>query len=159
MKKIIDNMLSSLGIASQDEKDAIFDALQGRSQRVRIELLVNLAKPRHCCPFCKSENIIKWGRKNGVQRYKCRNPGCARTFNSLTGTPFAQLHKKDKWLEMSEALCDKLSVRKAAKFCDISAPTALLWGQRFRVGLAAHEERPRPVPEEAKHKLLTEAGI
>ena len=33
------------------------------------------------CPFCGSDKIIKHGKsRNGVQRYKCKNNACKRTF-------------------------------------------------------------------------------
>ena len=33
------------------------------------------------------------------KRYMCRD--CKRTFNALTGTPLAQLHRRDAWLDYS----------------------------------------------------------
>jgi len=33
------------------------------------------------CPFCGSENVIKFGYSNGKQRYSCKNSDCShKTF-------------------------------------------------------------------------------
>lgn len=34
------------------------------------------------CPHCNSTHIVKNGKLNGKQRYKCR--GCNKTFNDFT---------------------------------------------------------------------------
>ena len=50
-----------------------------------------------------------------MQRYKCRE--CKKTFNSLTGTPLANLQKKGHWLDYSYCLTQGYTIRKAAKIC------------------------------------------
>ena len=36
------------------------------------------------CPYCKSNHFIKYGKFNGIQRYKCKNHKCLRTFSNRT---------------------------------------------------------------------------
>src|SRR5919205_630748 len=41
------------------------------------------------CPRCQSHNVGPWGAYHyqpGLQRYRCKEQGCKRTFNDLTGT-------------------------------------------------------------------------
>ena len=41
------------------------------------------------CPRCQSLNVGSWGTYHaqpGLQRYRCKEKGCQRTFNDLTGT-------------------------------------------------------------------------
>ena len=41
------------------------------------------------CPRCHSHNIGSWGTYHyqpGMQRYRCKENTCKRTFNDLTGT-------------------------------------------------------------------------
>jgi transposase-like protein len=41
------------------------------------------------CPRCQSHNVGPWGRYHyqpGLQRYRCKEQACKRTFNDLTGT-------------------------------------------------------------------------
>src|SRR2546429_7183555 len=50
------------------------------------------------CPRCQSHNVGPWGTYHaqpGLKRYRCKEKGCKRTFNDLTGTLLAQLpHSK-----------------------------------------------------------------
>jgi hypothetical protein len=73
--------------------------------------------------------VVKWGRKDELQRYRCH--GCGRTFNSLTLTPLARLKKKRVWEGYAEALVDGLSVRKPGKRPKIHFTTAFRWRHRW----------------------------
>ncbi len=68
---------------------------------------------------------------SGLKRFKCKADGCARTFNALTGTPLAQLHRRDAWLAYAGALDDGVSLRKAAARCGIDLTTSFRWRHRF----------------------------
>jgi len=82
------------------------------------------------CRRCGSRRIEGWGReRNGLKRSRCLD--CRRTFNSLTGTPLARLHKMECWLNYAGALNESLSVRKAAKACKVDKNTAFKWRHRF----------------------------
>jgi transposase-like protein len=78
-----------------------------------------------CCPHCQSTDLGKWGSANGLRRYKCRP--CKVTFNALSGTPLAQLHKLKLWLGHGQALVDGVSLRKVAAGLDIDLTTAFRW--------------------------------
>ncbi len=82
------------------------------------------------CPRCGSKHIEGWGKeRNGLKRSRCLD--CRRTFNPLTGTPLARLHKKECWLSYAGALNESQSVRKAAKACKVDKNTAFKWRHRF----------------------------
>ena len=82
------------------------------------------------CPHCGSRRIEGWGReRNGLTRSRCLDR--RRTFNSLTGTPLARLRKKERWLGFAGALNQSLSVRKAARACQVNKNTAFKWRHRF----------------------------
>ena len=85
------------------------------------------AAPR--CPHCKGTAIGKWGSANGLKRYRCKP--CKITFNALTGTPLAQLHKRDLWAGHAQALVDGISLRKVADRLDVDLTTAFRWRHRF----------------------------
>ena len=86
-----------------------------------------LASPE--CPHCHSSSIKKWGSANRLQRYRCK--GCKVTFNALTGTPLAQLHKRELWAGHTQAIIDGLCLRKVADRLDIGLETAFRWRHRF----------------------------
>jgi len=47
-----------------------------------------------CCPFCNSEDVIKYGfQRNKVQRYQCNT--CDKIFNERYGTLFYKKHLSD----------------------------------------------------------------
>lgn len=82
-----------------------------------------------CCGHCGSRQVGGWSSQAGLKRYRCKD--CAKTFNALTGTPLAQLHRRDAWFAYAQALADGLSLRKAATRCGVSLDTAFRWRHRF----------------------------
>ena len=84
-----------------------------------------------CCPHCRSTAVYKWGSANGLRRYRCKINDCGKTFNALTGTPLAQLHKRELWGAHAQALVDGISLRKVAERIDIDLTTAFRWRHRF----------------------------
>ena len=81
------------------------------------------------CPHCQSADVIKWGSANRLRRFRCKP--CKVTFNALTGTPLAQLHKRELWIGNAQALVDGISLRKVAGRLDIHLETAFHWRHRF----------------------------
>lgn len=82
------------------------------------------------CPHCKSIDVIKHGRFNDKQRYKCKD--CAKTFNDTTLTPFAYSKKAlQKWSKYIEYLIEGYSLRKTAKMVGISLDTAFMWRHKI----------------------------
>jgi transposase-like protein len=81
------------------------------------------------CPHCQSADVVKWGSANGLKRYRCKP--CNVTFNALTATPLAQLHKRELWGGQAQALIDGLSLRKAAARLGVHVETAFRWRHRF----------------------------
>ncbi len=98
---------------------------------VSVDLETNFNEIK--CPHCKKSNIKRWGKRSDLQRYKCKE--CGKTFNSLTGTPLANLRKKGKWLDFSKCLIDGISVRKAAELCKVHKNTSFRWRHRFLTNL------------------------
>lgn len=81
------------------------------------------------CPHCQSERVVKWGSANGLRRYRCK--ACKATFNALTGTPLAQLHKRELWGRHAQALVDGIALRKVAARLGVHLETAFNWRHRF----------------------------
>lgn len=81
------------------------------------------------CPHCGSKRIGRWGSANRLRRYRCKD--CKVSFNCLTGTPLAQLHKRELWAGHSQALVDGISLRKVAARLDVDLKTAFHWRHRF----------------------------
>lgn len=46
---------------------------------------------RPCCPHCGEAHVIKYGKKDGKQRFQCKN--CCKTFMLTTNTIVAESHQ------------------------------------------------------------------
>jgi transposase-like protein len=81
------------------------------------------------CPHCGCRKLERWGRANGLSRYRCGD--CRRTFNALTGTSLARLRKKECWAAQTQALMSGETLVKAAQRCGVAVTTAFRWRHRF----------------------------
>ena len=62
------------------------------------------------CPKCHSEKVIKFGFYNGIQRYKCKNEDCCKTFIDEKSNPFRYSKKfKENWEQYFELFIKGLS--------------------------------------------------
>ena len=131
--------VEQLGELSEVQRSALAAALAGKGSANEAVALIEMrfaAEP--ACGHCGSQRFGTWGRANGLRRYKCKD--CDRTFNALTGTPLAQLHRRDAWLDYARALVDRTSLRKAAERADVCLETSFRWRHRFLA--AARDKRP-----------------
>ena len=98
--------------------------------------LVRSSAPRVIahCPHCHSEQVVKWGSKDGNRRFRCNQ--CERTFSILTNTELAHLRYRKRWISFIGAMVEEKSLREAAAICDVSLGTAQRWQHRL-LGYAA----------------------
>ena len=135
-------ILEQLGELTNVQRTAIAEALSGKgAAHEAITLIETRFAAEPACGHCKSERFIRWGKASGFNRYKCND--CRRTFNALTGTPLAQLHRRDAWLDYARALVDRVSLKVAAERADICLGTSFLWRHRFLE--VAEDRRPSAV--------------
>ena len=88
------------------------------------------------CPHCKSEDVIKYGSYNGIQRYKCKNNKCERTFTTQTESPFRYSKKFKENCHKYKELYEKgLTIRECAEILNISIVTSFFWRHRFLYNL------------------------
>lgn len=123
-------LVSQLGDLSAVQCDALITALK-RKLPVddAVQLIDSKFQADPCCGHCHSKNVRGWSSQGGLKRYRCKK--CSKTFNALTGTPLAYLHRRDAWFAYAQALADGLSLRKAAKRCGIALDTSFRWRHRF----------------------------
>lgn len=87
------------------------------------------------CPRCQSKLVVRYGRRGGVQRYKCK--ACCRTYTDFTSTIFHSLRRRDLWLEFCQCLIEGLTVRETAARLGVSKNTSFAWRHRAMAALAA----------------------
>lgn len=135
-------LVEQLGDLTEVQRAALQAALAAKgSANEAVALIETRFAAAPACGHCGSERFGTWGRASGLRRYKCRD--CHRTFNALTGTPLAQLHRRDAWLDYARALVDRVSLRKAAERADVCLETSFRWRHRFLA--AARDTRPSAV--------------
>lgn len=112
------------------------------------ELVNNIQTTELCCHKCGSTNIVKRGKANGLQRYWCKDCNC--TFNLATRSILSYSKKEpEKYLKYIELMQYGVSIRKAAKICEISMKTSFKWRHKFLEGLKknASEEKLNGIVE------------
>ena len=135
-------LVEQLGDLTDVQRTALAAALAGKgSENEAIAMIETRFAAEPCCGHCKSKCFGTWGHASGLRRYKCKD--CSRTFNALTGTPLAQLHRRDAWLDYARALVDRTSLRKAAEHAGVCLETSFRWRHRFLK--AAKDKRPSMV--------------
>ena len=88
------------------------------------------------CPHCGSVKSIKYGTRNGRQRYLCKD--CGKTFGDTNGTvAFRSKLSVSKWIEFIKLTLQSESCRTIAKELGINKQTAL--HNRHRVCSVLHQ--------------------
>ena len=107
------------------------------------------------CPHCAGRAIVAWGRSHGLSRFRCKS--CGRTFNALTTTPMAHLHKRERWFDHAQAMIEGRSLAKTAELCGVHPTTAFRWRHRFLGAPAADKPRKLSGIVEADETFILES--
>ena len=90
------------------------------------------------CPHCGVINdFVKDGRENGRQRFWCK--ACNRTFNAMTGTPFAKLRQREKHHAYAQQMLEHKSIPETAEQLNISWETAWRWRHRILCNISRRQ--------------------
>lgn len=83
------------------------------------------------CPHCGDTNVVKRGfTANGNQRYLCKS--CHHSFSDTTNTTLQYTKKElNIWLKYFDCMANHFSIRKSARLCEISVPTAFNWRHKI----------------------------
>src|SRR4030095_12289820 len=84
------------------------------------------------CPRCQSHNVGRWGASHyqpGLQRYRCKEKACKRTFNDLTGTLLDGSKRSVMyWMLATFLLCLSCSSRRIARELGVHMRSGCRWG-------------------------------
>ncbi|WP_455798494.1 transposase-like zinc-binding domain-containing protein [Clostridium butyricum] len=66
------------------ERDWKFEKIKKYKENALRENIYNKenVKKYKECPYCGSKSFIKYGNYNRIQRYKCKNEECKKTFSN-----------------------------------------------------------------------------
>lgn len=125
-------ILQSIPKLTNNQKHIIQHRINDELKRGGVDLLIDECKGDDVmCPHCGSDQIGKWGSASGLQRYKCKDTHCRRTFNALTKTPLSRLRKRSLWQGNLDCMFDGLPLWRVAEELDIAITTAFRWRHRF----------------------------
>src|SRR4030095_4368694 len=95
------------------------------------------------CPRCHSHNVGPWGTYHaqpGLKRYRCKEKGCKRTFNDLTGTLFDRSKRSlTHWILATFLLCLSCSSRRIARELGVHIRTGYRWCWWLRNAALSYE--------------------
>jgi transposase-like protein len=151
-------IISSLFNLTGTQKRELLNAVKSDLNRTEIETMIEDIKADvTCCPHCDSTSIQRWGRSSGLQRFKCKEAECGSTFNPLTGTPFARLRYRNRWIQNIEGMQYGLSITKMAELMDVARTTAFRWRHRFLAAPTAAKPHEVSGIIEADETLFSES--
>lgn len=84
------------------------------------------------CPVCGSAKYIKHGSYNGIQRYRCKNNCCRKTFSIATNSICSYSKKPvNKWAEFMELVLERKTLKYCAERLNININTAFYWRHKI----------------------------
>ena len=94
---------------------------------------------RPACPHCLCSNIIKFGHRNGKQRFLCK--GCGRTFMYTTNTIMQNSHySRSVWSDFIRDTVTGISLDESAEKYSFSHTTAFNMRHKILMTLQDHIE-------------------
>ncbi len=89
-------------------------------------------KEYESCPYCGCKHFIKYGKYQDIQRYKCKNEECRKTFSNTTFSVWKYLkYKPEKWIEFIELMCEGMTLESSARILKITTTTAFYWRHKI----------------------------
>lgn len=84
------------------------------------------------CPYCNDNNFIKYGKYRGLQRFKCINKSCNKTFSLKTNTIFSYSKKTlDTWMKYFILMNNGKSLRECSNILNINLATSFFWRHKI----------------------------
>lgn len=102
---VIDKMFDNLDSLTDDELEELLSRLEveksSRASAGDVKGLLMEDSNVIACPHCGSVSVVKCGKKDGKQRYKCKEEVCGKTFMLTTSTMFSHTRlNREQWLEL-----------------------------------------------------------
>ena len=150
---IYEFVLKLLDELNPDQLAHVERHVQARRQaQTGLSAIANHARDRNIsrvCPRCGFAGAHRHGvDARGRQRFLCvrRKGGCGRTFNGLTGTPFARMRKPELWERFIRSMASgHQSIDDLHEFGGIGVARSTLWRWRMVVLRALSDPDPRPL--------------
>jgi len=125
-------------IINLDDKEkkqlyVLLKSILGYSTNTNNELIHEIRESKFkdglYCPHCNCKHIVRYGKYNEKQRYKCKD--CGKTFTEISFTPLNKTHYPDKWITFIECMIEGYSLRKSAEIVDVTWVTLFYWRHKI----------------------------
>lgn len=136
-------------MTTQKQIIELYKALKTNEQSQLLKELKSCIKPEqeirsdssvNHCYYCQSDSLLKYGKRAGKQRYKCKS--CSQTFTTKTGTMTHRIKKANKFLAYKEKILEGYEpLRKLATKIGISMQTAFDWRHKILNGIKPKSEK------------------
>lgn len=125
--------LMNISTSNPNYNDSIFNTVnQYQNDLTLIDILKD--KKISNCPHCNGKNFIKHGKYKGVQRFRCTNGLCKKTFSSKTNTLFYNSKKSiDVWIKYFILMNNGKSLRECASTLKINLATCFFWRHKILI--------------------------
>ena len=121
---------------SEDERRPLLEELNHLSTNMEVPVEQG---PVVCCPHCKSNLLVKNGKRGVHQQYKCKS--CNKAFTARTGTSLHRLQKPDKFEVYKTLMLESYyPIKQIAKKVGISIQTAFDWRHKILSGIIKEDK-------------------
>lgn len=133
--KTLAKILSEISQLNFEDLFLLKEQISLETEKQKKEIYAKLGEQVKFCPHCGSENYIKWGRYNDMNRFKCKN--CNKTFLPTTGTAIHWSKKPNAFINFATVMFSKEfnTLKQQSKRVGISQNTAFYWRQRILISL------------------------
>jgi len=119
-----------MGLINELSEDDKYDLLEELNSKIHILSMKTIDFQPLSCPNCNSKLFMKYGKRNGQQRYKCK--ACCKIFTPRTGTPLDKIRKTEKFEKYKALMLEGyLPIKEMANKTGISIQTAFDWRHKI----------------------------
>jgi len=129
-------LLEAVGTLTPAQSKRLREALEhGDGQTSSLAPIEQAKAP--ACAHCHSDNVVRNGRRGGLQRWLCR--ACGKTSNATSGTPVSRLRDKELFAAYAACMRDGKTIRETARELGMSLDKAFRWRHRFLANAVEHQ--------------------
>ncbi|MBB6715063.1 IS1 family transposase [Clostridium gasigenes] len=112
-----------------------------------LDLLYKRQNKIKTCPHCNCTSFIKHGYYKTLQRFKCSNKICNKTFCATTKSPWSYSKKSfDLWKDYFKLMFENKTLIECSTTLDIHNTTAFYWRHKILVAMKSFF-KPQPLKE------------
>ncbi|KQL18390.1 IS1595 family transposase [Cytobacillus solani] len=136
MSKAFSNLLKHINKLPHTKKEQVYQWVKryvepssSAGGRLINEMRETRFKDGFECPHCSSEHVVRFGKYNGRQRFRCKC--CGKTFTDTTNTVLYHTRKGNEWITFVDCMFRGYSLRKSAEIVGVTWVTLFYWRHKL----------------------------